>query len=190
MAETKLCRRCGHEKSLAKFYLDKRSGRPRSPCRECIRVRENEYRRRVYYTPQFQASKRASRERCREAHKRYNLEWVAQNRDKVNARQRRWAKANPEMRKAIRDTWRAKRRSQEAGGLTSAQLRQWLQDQKKVCHWCGARCVGKYDVDHIIPLSKGGKHEARNLCIACRTCNRRKHAKDPIDFARELGKLL
>jgi 5-methylcytosine-specific restriction endonuclease McrA len=59
-----------------------------------------------------------------------------------------------------------------------------------VCHWCGKRCCKSFHIDHIQPLSKDGKHELRNLCIACPSCNLRKGDKDPIDFAQRIGKLL
>lgn len=48
------------------------------------------------------------------------------------------------------------------------------------CHLCGEKTPrklrGTYDarapeVDHIIPLSKGGEHSRRNTACACRACN-------------------
>jgi 5-methylcytosine-specific restriction endonuclease McrA len=81
------------------------------------------------------------------------------------------------------------RRSRERGGITSAELLAWESAQRKVCHWCGAKCAS-YEIDHRQPLARGGKHEARNLVSSCRPCNRRKGARDPIEFAQSSGKLL
>lgn len=44
---------------------------------------------------------------------------------------------------------------------------------------CGSKCVHcgaieQLEVDHIIPLSKGGRHDEDNLQILCRSCNSKK----------------
>lgn len=46
------------------------------------------------------------------------------------------------------------------------------------CQYCGG--VGEetdLEVDHIIPVSKGGNDDIRNLCTACWKCNRSKGAR-------------
>lgn len=37
-----------------------------------------------------------------------------------------------------------------------------------------------FEIDHIIPIAKGGIDDLRNLCLACPECNRYK--RDRIDF--------
>lgn len=110
--------------------------------------------------------------------------------DEIKARIREWQKANPDKVRAYKANTKAARRCQTEVGMTGAELAAWKAQQKKVCHWCGCACAKRYHVDHIKPLSRGGAHEARNLVISCPTCNLRKQAKDPLDFARQLGKLL
>lgn len=39
------------------------------------------------------------------------------------------------------------------------------------------------EVDHLYPVSKGGSSDIRNLVPACRTCNRKKHARIVMDYA-------
>jgi 5-methylcytosine-specific restriction endonuclease McrA len=67
-----------------------------------------------------------------------------------------------------------KRRSLTEGDLTAAQ---WLE----LVEECGGMCVichAPYEeMDHIIPLSKGGKHTLDNVQPLCRKCNREKGAK-------------
>ena len=38
------------------------------------------------------------------------------------------------------------------------------------------------EIDHMIPLSKGGGHTIYNIVPACRSCNRKKNAKFPLNF--------
>lgn len=49
----------------------------------------------------------------------------------------------------------------------------WRRDQGR-CVDCGSR--ERLELDHVIPISKGGSNTARNLELRCETCNRRKGA--------------
>jgi 5-methylcytosine-specific restriction endonuclease McrA len=44
------------------------------------------------------------------------------------------------------------------------------------CRYCGTD-GGPFDIDHIVPLARGGLHAMENLGVACATCNRSKGAK-------------
>lgn len=59
------------------------------------------------------------------------------------------------------------------------------------CRWCeqetprGRR--GSYEpnapeLDHIVPLARGGSHTWDNVCCSCRRCNGLKRDKDPLQF--------
>jgi 5-methylcytosine-specific restriction protein A len=41
------------------------------------------------------------------------------------------------------------------------------------CHYCGKKITDDADltVDHLVPLSRGGRHELSNLKICCADCN-------------------
>jgi len=65
--------------------------------------------------------------------------------------------------------------------------RQARENKKVRCYLCcGLIPLGERHVDHIVPLSKGGKHKASNLGIAHSSCNLSKGAKMP----QEVGVLL
>ena len=59
-----------------------------------------------------------------------------------------------------------------------------------------AICVKRFtkanpmQIDHIVPLAKGGLHDDSNLQALCAKCNQSKNARDPLEFARENGRLL
>ncbi len=50
-----------------------------------------------------------------------------------------------------------------------------------ICHYCGER-GGNLEVDHMIPVSRGGTDESGNLTTACRRCNRQKKDRTPEEF--------
>ena len=44
-----------------------------------------------------------------------------------------------------------------------------------VCYYCGKKVrPAELTMDHIIPLSRGGKSERSNIVAACKECNNRK----------------
>ena len=107
--------------------------------------------------------------------------------------QRRYAKQYAETHRRERALAEAKRRARargEAGSVSVEEIDAIRSAQRDRCGYCRARLRGKGEIDHIKPLSRGGKHVARNVQLLCNDCNRRKYAKDAADFARSLGMLI
>jgi len=94
------------------------------------------------------------------------------------------------MGKAVRKNIGHRRRSiKKQGDVTTQQLLE-LEQNAKVCYWCGISLKNKkVHIDHYVPLSKGGEHTLSNLVVSCSKCNLTKNAKDPIIFAQSIGKL-
>jgi 5-methylcytosine-specific restriction endonuclease McrA len=68
-----------------------------------------------------------------------------------------------------------------------AEIRRRLGDR---CAYCGVALKGAGEVDHIVPISRGGDNSPNNLTLACLPCNRDKHAKTAQEFLnwrRRLG---
>jgi 5-methylcytosine-specific restriction endonuclease McrA len=42
------------------------------------------------------------------------------------------------------------------------------------------------NIDHVVPVSRGGSDRVSNLALACRTCNEAKGALLPEEWARSL----
>lgn len=46
------------------------------------------------------------------------------------------------------------------------------------CQYCGRSCEkAELEIEHVIPISKGGNNDIRNLATACSECNRSKGAR-------------
>jgi 5-methylcytosine-specific restriction endonuclease McrA len=52
------------------------------------------------------------------------------------------------------------------------------------CIYCGAKAD---EVEHVIPLSRGGRHAIGNLAASCARCNASKRNRLVIEWKRWLG---
>lgn len=63
----------------------------------------------------------------------------------------------------------------------SKKLRQKVrQDFNNRCAYCLSSQAYVFDpleIDHILPISKGGTNDEENLCLACGMCNRHKYSR-------------
>lgn len=150
------------------------------------------------------AYREANKEKCEE----YMREWRKTNPEKmaaafrayreanieqISSRHRAYRLANPEKIAAYGRNRRAKKREAE-GSHTAADVKAIFESQRGLCANCEKKLfksgAKKFHVDHIQPLSRGGSNDKYNLQCLCPACNTRKRAKDPLDWAKEIGKLL
>ena len=165
-------------------------------CVECAAIRGASQERKRYVRSYLQKNAAQVREAKREDYfrnieqrKAAQLSYREKNRQRIRDVGRAFRAANPELAKAISLNARHKRRAAAVGGMTGPELAAWKRAAPKVCYWCGAKCAKAFHIDHYVPLSKGGKHEASNLVVACPPCNAKKRAKDPLEFAASIGRL-
>lgn len=128
----------------------------------------------------------------------------AKHRERVLARDRAYREANPEKRRETVRASRAKnplahraaenrrrvRKKNGSGSHTRDEVLALLERQRFRCVGCGRSIRKLFEVDHIDPLVRGGSDDIGNIQLLCPSCNRRKHAKDPFEWARENGRLL
>lgn len=121
------------------------------------------------------------------------LAYRDRNVDSCLARARRWKAENPEKAKNHLRKRRALKYS-ASGSHSHEDISAILSAQKAKCASCKKKLSvegpGKYHIDHVMPLSKGGSNDKYNLQILCPSCNLSKHAKDPIEWAQTNGRLL
>lgn len=111
--------------------------------------------------------------------------------ERAKARERYWANPEKARTRAVADANLRRSRLLNATGEFTAQDVSWLYlRQHGKCAFC-LKTLGRTDteVDHYIPLSRGGANDRKNLRLLHALCNQRKHAKHPVDFGLENGLL-
>jgi 5-methylcytosine-specific restriction endonuclease McrA len=141
----------------------------------------------------------ANKERAAEK----NAKWMASNKPRKRETNSAWRKrhpeqakaaieahysSNPEMYATYRSNRRARKRAAPGGGITPDDIRRISEAQAWRCACCKEK--KPLTLDHIIPLARGGAHDASNAQMLCKSCNSSKGAKDPLDFAQSRGMLL
>lgn len=130
----------------------------------------------------------------------YKREWRRRNPDKCRAEWKNFYARHPDRCKEKSDRWRRenlshclereRRRRAKIANVTVGDVEAirtfyaMVRSESPIpCHWCGKKTKkGDREVDHIIPVSRGGPHAVENLCCACWKCNNTKRAKLPEEF--------
>jgi len=119
----------------------------------------------------------------------YHRGWYAKNAPREREKVRRKRAANPDAFTVSGHNRRARQRNAE-GTHNAEDIARLRVMQKDRCAYCRARLKGKGHVDHIIPLAAGGTNWPNNLQLLCQPCNSSKSARDPLVFARSMGRLI
>ena len=188
----KTCRSCHQDKPADLFhpYPRNRDGL-QSYCKACqTEKRRAKYRAdptpyRVEALARYEQRKAAGLMDA-EAKRNYDRAYRAENGDKLSQAKQAWRIANADLVRLIRSAYKAKRRAIEKVGDSTATVRTWLAKQLRVCAWCAKDCTDRFHIDHVQPLSRGGRHVVSNLCIACPRCNIKKNAKALDDWLLEI----
>ena len=156
---------------------------------------------------------------CLECKREGARDWKSRNAERNSKWQKEWRRKNPDLAHALRSNWQKRNRTylnawakewfdrnpgkrvqyhsarrtrvlKAEGSFTADDARAIRKAQRDRCAYCRTKLYGRGHLDHIIALSKGGTNWPRNLQWLCETCNVRKSAIDPVEFARREGRLL
>ena len=175
-------------------------------CKPCARSLARKHRKAnlekiLAYGEQW---REANREYCRQ----YAQNWQEANRDQTRELARQYRKNNPEKVKQCKRNWedanpdkvkamgvkrtqtRRAKKLGNGGTLSKGIVDRLFTIQKGKCACCGKSLTDGYHLDHIMPLALGGQNSDNNVQLLTPTCNWKKGAKHPNDWARELGRLI
>lgn len=185
----KRCKCCGEIKpdtleNFGRYQNGNGKVGTRRTCNECRSVQSKAWRKN---NPE---KLREYRLKSNSHNANYMRQWYHTNRDKARENKRRWYRANLDhMREKSRCYANARRarKLNATGRFTPDDVRRQLTGQKHRCWWCNVKLKGNaYEVDHRIPLSRGGSNAPDNIVIACEFCNRSKHDRMPWEWGDRL----
>jgi 5-methylcytosine-specific restriction endonuclease McrA len=114
--------------------------------------------------------------------------WLAANADKRKSSNDAWRLANIEkVRASLRKNKhrrRARLRDSRSPGVSADDWSALTAHFQGCCAYCGKSGT---TIDHVIPISKGGRDEIGNVLPACRRCNSSKGNKDLAAWLNEKG---
>jgi 5-methylcytosine-specific restriction endonuclease McrA len=90
----------------------------------------------------------------------------------------KWNKEHPERMRALKQKGELNRRARKRNQFVEDIDPQVVFERDQgICGICGTAVIGKFHVDHVIPLSKGGLHTYGNVQTVHPICNERKGPK-------------
>ena len=175
---SKVCRRCRVERPATSEHwhsAKKGLGGFASKCRDCqnamaaaAKEKNVEEVRRWNRWFSSQPEVRARATERRHADPEAYRAWQKRFRDKNRDRYREMMRAGKATRKA--------RKAANGGRCTVADIEKMKSAQGGLCRWC-RQPYGRFHVDHVIPIARGGSSDPSNLVLSCSRCNQRRGSK-------------
>ena len=213
--ETKKCNKCGEVKGIECYCKKGKrkdgSQMYRPECLSCNRAYGREHRQKNRES--IKESKKKYRQKNRESIKEYQKEYYQNNKEyqkeyyqnikeAKKAYQKEYYQNNKEVVKEVKKAYgqtpkgRAiskssggKRRAIELGAPYSVDLsNQYLLTKQLLnnkCAYCGVILIDTEELEHIVPLAKGGTHTPDNIVCSCKACNSSKWAHPMEQWYRE-----
>lgn len=166
-------------------------------CKKCVRLLENsEFKKNTSYKSGFSSSCKdccrayveKHRERDAPKLKEYRRKYYLQRRGTIleimrartaderrPSRARYYAKHREKIVAKSIDTVHARRAQRKDGSFSREEWHAKLAEYEHRCAYC--MVSAKLSRDHVVPLSRGGEHSARNIVPCCKRCNSSKNNK-------------
>jgi 5-methylcytosine-specific restriction endonuclease McrA len=169
MSELITCSWCNLPKLSTQFtFENKAKNLKKRFCQDCDRARQH-----TYYNKnrtELLAKKQEYYAANPIPHLQKSANYRKQHPEKIKQGLKDWANNNPEKIKANSKKRKAVIRGAEAKAITSKEIAKLLAQN---CFYCGSS--KDIQIDHIFPISRGGKHQIGNLVSACQKCNNSKN---------------
>lgn len=166
------CVHCKEEKDPSEFYNDKSKPSGKKPrCKICDLKSIDKKRRAAYEKDYWSHPDRVEKKK-------------AQVRASMSKHAAKYAERRKEYLKTEKGQSMYRRQTQKRYALKKAAFvedvdpLELFNEQEGVCYLCGEEFTFKeMELDHVMPLARGGLHENNNCKMACKKCNRSKGSK-------------
>jgi 5-methylcytosine-specific restriction endonuclease McrA len=179
----KQCRKCGAEKRVDEFQKDRRLKSGYSNlCKACSnqKSRQWNFNNKTKVLKSVKEWFQVNKEKRRKYYREYVRQYRKIHPQKSDPRaSRAWKRKHPEKVSQYNSNRRA-RNNGLSGKIFAEQWKEIVEKYGKKCLRCGRGDV-ILTIDHILPLSGGGKHEISNIQPLCKSCNSKK-GKKHIDY--------
>lgn len=166
------CHACQNEANKARYWANHAAAKEKSRLRALAEQRADPEKR--------NAQRRAWAERNPDADRAAKRKWAEANPEKLRDASRGWHERNKEQNKACTRGYRARKRD-APGRHTAEDVERLLVEQCGRCNACRCELV-RFDVDHVVPLVRGGSNGPENLQLLCIACNRTKSRRTHAEF--------
>lgn len=167
------CLSCEEVKDLNEFSYEKTFNTYRTTCKKCRAKVETE----KYLDPNF-AEKRKSHTRSRrDLDRALENERYRKDPEKKKASVLKHIRNNPDAHRQRRLKRRATQLENGVFIVSPSEIQKILNSS---CIFCGT--TENITVDHLIPLSRGGRHSIGNLAPSCKSCNSSKGTRTVMEF--------
>lgn len=113
---------------------------------------------------------------------KYLKNWKLSNPEKEAAYTRKWKQNNKQKVLSYVHRRRARKNKTKIEKFNAKEHENVMwNNQKGLCFYCKTPMI-KWNIDHMLPLSRGGGHIRSNLCLACPSCNLHKFTKTAEEF--------
>lgn len=206
MHQYKVCKTCNANLPLNEFHAarDNADGK-RNTCKSCTALKDkeryakkakenrarslayyhaNKKQRTVYAAERYWKNREAISEKKKKIrqeniwhYKKLERASYQRKKDKKRAAASAYDKANPEKARTRNARRRARLKDAVTKQITPKEIKRLYQSS---CFFCGS--AGPVDIDHSIPLSRGGSHSIGNLLPLCDNCNSTKYNKTIMEW--------
>lgn len=120
----------------------------------------------------------------------YSRQYYKDNLERERAKYKEWSQTPFGKLCGVKNAANRRARMKEAGGsFTAEDIKDLYATQGGRCYYCSVEIEEGYHIEHMTPLSRGGRNDVSNICLACAPCNFKKHTKTAEEFKGETNEI-